>query len=393
MLRGQQTVEWTKLVAQMILAIAQLLPFDIYKYILELKNHSMATSIVPSAAWIIRSQFLGRMPRTNYYNQMRQLLYMFSDGLECTDDRDKIYGFLGLASDAKHLGIEADYSKTYAEVLLDVSARMMSRQNGMSPLAYWAVPKNDCEDNLCLPSGKNLPSWVARWRSRGLYEYLEIGMRSSGTLGVQVRFSPDKYEMHTSGTIIGTVIQNNGMIEIDINEPQSLDSLNRLEYTITQSRRHVRPLHNQDAIIFLTALARRRSPWEDNESTEAVVAMLKFISLAKDRLKENNYSTILLRSVKQILPEKQWALCKYFLWKNSLKGRAICLVEGNRICLAPGHTRGGDIVTLFLGGPTLYVVRPTADKYLYIGDAFMYGLMNGEALRNLRLGQTELTLI
>lgn len=49
--------------------------------------------------------------------------------MQATASRDKIFGLLGLASDAAKLGIRADYTKTVNEVFTDTAKTLLQNQS------------------------------------------------------------------------------------------------------------------------------------------------------------------------------------------------------------------------------------------------------------------------
>ncbi|PVH80545.1 hypothetical protein DL98DRAFT_515399 [Cadophora sp. DSE1049] len=51
------------------------------------------------------------------------------------------------------------------------------------------------------------------------------------------------------------------------------------------------------------------------------------------------------------------------------------------IALGPVITQPGDIVCLFHGGNVPYVLRPTAGYYQLVGECYVHGIMNGEAMQ------------
>lgn len=55
------------------------------------------------------------------------------------------------------------------------------------------------------------------------------------------------------------------------------------------------------------------------------------------------------------------------------------------IGLIPDDAQIGDVICVLLGGPTPYVLRPVGDgDYILVGECYVYGLMNGQALVHLR---------
>ena len=71
---------------------------------------------------------------------------------------------------------------------------------------------------------------------------------------------------------------------------------------------------------------------------------------------------------------------KRIVWRK----RSICFTKSKRLCLAPGGARPGDAITVLYGGPYLYVLRQINIErhFEIIGNAYMHGMMDGEAKQN-----------
>ena len=72
------------------------------------------------------------------------------DILRSTDPRDKIYGLLGIASDAEQLKIVPGYTKSITEAYTEAATQILSL--GKLELLQYVHPQNP-----------NLPSWVPDW--------------------------------------------------------------------------------------------------------------------------------------------------------------------------------------------------------------------------------------
>lgn len=66
-----------------------------------------------------------------------------------------------------------------------------------------------------------------------------------------------------------------------------------------------------------------------------------------------------------------------------MRGRSLLRTEEGYIGLGPADMQAGDIVVAFLSCTSFTVVRPSPeheDRYMVLGEAFVYGLTNGEAV-------------
>ena len=61
--------------------------------------------------------------------------------------------------------------------------------------------------------------------------------------------------------------------------------------------------------------------------------------------------------------------------------RAFCLTEKGRVGLVPSIARDGDLVCVFPDGRVPFVLRAEKDCHEWIGEAYIHGIMFGEALR------------
>jgi hypothetical protein len=57
--------------------------------------------------------------------------------------------------------------------------------------------------------------------------------------------------------------------------------------------------------------------------------------------------------------------------------------------LGPGAMEADDVVAVFLGFPTPFILRRVDDYYLLVGEAYVYGIMRGEVLQMCQRGEIE----
>jgi hypothetical protein len=58
------------------------------------------------------------------------------------------------------------------------------------------------------------------------------------------------------------------------------------------------------------------------------------------------------------------------------------ITEKGYVGVGPRCIKAGDKVCVLFGGPTPYVIRPasTTNEYLYLGPAYLHGIMDGEVI-------------
>ena len=57
--------------------------------------------------------------------------------------------------------------------------------------------------------------------------------------------------------------------------------------------------------------------------------------------------------------------------------------------LAPAAVREDDVLVVLFGGNTPYFLRPHEGDYLFLGEGYTHGLMQGEAIDMLEEGELE----
>ncbi len=60
-------------------------------------------------------------------------------------------------------------------------------------------------------------------------------------------------------------------------------------------------------------------------------------------------------------------------------GRSFCVTEKGRVCNAMNQAMQGDVVAALQGSDRLWILRPVGDRHRLVGDAYVEGLMSGEA--------------
>jgi hypothetical protein len=71
------------------------------------------------------------------------------------------------------------------------------------------------------------------------------------------------------------------------------------------------------------------------------------------------------------------------------QGRRLAHVYEGAMALVPEEAADGDQVFVLFGGQVLYVLRPIAEHFEFIGECYIHGLMDGEALERLESGASE----
>jgi hypothetical protein len=334
------------------------------------------------------------------------LLLRFATNLGATDPKDKIYALLGLATRATRSNIIPDYSKPVSQVFAEATHFLLNSKNSLNPLSQW---KNRSD----VPFEHSLPSWVPNW-SRKPIEAVDLPKNIyKATKGVQAELHPSPWNIlrldailldqvdHVSELFQFNTIEDTRssldqlvrMLEsvrpkykkscaLSI-DPRKSDSIWRTLITDCITAEDLSQVHPAPAElsrlfeILLYGPGDDPRPWRSTASSDGYLdiptlrlnsprpSIPKSFGLYKnptDRLE--NYLKPYLRRL--------WYFDKSRLFVTS----------SGRVGMAHSNVKAGDRIALLTGADTPFVLRPKEAKesFLLVGNAYVHGIMQGEAL-------------
>lgn len=332
----------------------------------------------------------------------------------CTDDRDRVYAFISLRSD-QDVNIEPDYSKSVEEVYTDFAKKCLARQDvrivNYAGLAFRPTASDSAQDPNSRTS--ELPSWAPDWR---LPRAIQFGGSNKMIFSAGTSLNPfiTTEEASTTIGISGVFID-----AIDSAQPihiSGFDSSKPLDFTFEPSRRSILALRH----FFNTHFPSSSTGYPTGESALAAFARTVTADLAptgvaplKSLLKDpNNHqekvnlwqlfeklgikpdgrlnldpAEVLPGPTREVQPYSR-QITVYLAWMYMtslaalLKGRQLFVTRKKYIGLAPAMAERGDIVAVFGGSQSPFVLRPDREKKTFrvVGEGYLHGFMEGELL-------------
>jgi hypothetical protein len=327
-----------------------------------------------------------------------------SRGLQATDDKDRVYGLIGMATDVSIAQFAADYTKSVEEVYREVTTyliRTSSHGNKLDILGeahHFESPKSESESSL--PSC--LPSWVPDWR---------IPPRTVSLL--KAMLDTPKAEMFKSRLIyaasgLDTAIMSKhwgsrNLVEFETDEMRicglRLDKIEQLiDLPILEGGRKIsndKPPVGSKKIwkrlrkvipFHLGPIYRSR-----RYGVESIYDAFRRTVSAD--IQYHGYIpgiglNMLTRGVimsdpgdSQLFTGNDYTCCC---------GRKLAITHGRSMGLVSAAARVGDEIFVLAGGQVLHTLRPKGDHYTYLGDCYLHGFMDGEALQRLENGRAKL---
>lgn len=338
-------------------------------------------------------------------------------GLKFMDHRDRVYAWLGHFS--KHCTfkglaetLKADYKKTLAEVYIDLAKLALQveadeRSNdGSALIALAAVQHMNLSPSEATEQthvegqviDRNLlPSWVPDWRTYQSFVLSEPvnPHRAHGTSSAKLAFDENDRLLRINGLQIDEIKICSRPLEtkeFHLKKPFGDNELT-IEYIWRdickrdQFNLSGQYLNGEDCHVFacmqtlsngcVQIASREKMPyheipksrWLEQEAMYLVKAFGKSDIVALDLSQ-------IAEEAENKHKEEQWSRSA----NGASKNRIFAKTNKGYYVLGPKVTQPGDIVCVLFGGKLPFCLRPLGDRYLLVGECYVHGLMNGEAM-------------
>lgn len=273
-------------------------------------------------------------------------------GLKCVDGRDKIYALLSIASDGAK--IKPDYSLSTIQVYRELAVLSMKKLQ-MRFLAY-------CELGSRRLAG---PSWIPDWTAERLTSRV-------GDFNVAAFAWQGAIERAAEGLIRVTAARVGAIVGVDVvSIPSLTDSL------ILREIARLVPA-DVECSMYKTGCSLMEA-YSGTLLCSNFKPRVPQRSMYLSAQKGADALHSCLRSEDSDGLDSQYIAQVYDVTKN----RAVVRTEDGYIGLAPAHVKEGDIILAILSCTSFIVVRPVPGnegRYQVVGESFVYGLNNGEAV-------------
>lgn len=302
----------------------------------------------------------------------------------CEDPRDKVYTGLGMAADVLDSDIVPDYRKSLEEVFIDVVEFILSHSSLHSLDFLGAVIR---PYNAPFIWADDLPSWVPDWRvqvtSYALKKYLnpeEFGSERvySASAHLQKPVWIDGRRLHCEGFVLDTVVR-----------VWSPCWSNLVESEIQTERSWMPEENERPYVLGGTVLeAFNRTLVADIGRNDMTIDELQRGFAVDWNLLNTKTSDLSLLDKKR----RMWMLIDI---KRTTFGRRLFETKAGLIGLGAAATDVGDSVCVLFGGQVLYLLRTKSNSndFEFIGECYVHGMMDGEAVKDLDLPSQEFVIV
>ncbi|KZL70616.1 heterokaryon incompatibility protein [Colletotrichum incanum] len=332
---------------------------------------------------------------------------------KCTDPRDHILGILGLATDVEKDGIMSRdnlYSLPVQECYLRFAKSQLleKRDLGILSCAPQKVVSDAAYPWYCRPYFQwqkrrlpNLPSWVPDLRNQEIDTVPTYAVRhgkfsAGGTQAEEIDIISDKI-LKCRGMLVDTVGEQS-VFWFDLPLPAKPQ---RVPYPLDTmdpffSRNTLRMLNFYKACVRLASGSESVQEMPPGQ----LMALWKTLTCEKGQLSDRidvdlsepfrSMVTGLDTWLNSEDPQEAERARSRFVASGMVVepsviafgiSRRLCRTRKDRLCMLPREARAGDVVCILLGSEVPFVIRPTRKgMYEMIGDAYVSGMMDGEAL-------------
>ena len=339
-------------------------------------------------------------------------------GIKFTDHRDRVYAWLGHYS--KHWTfkdlaetLKADYKKTLAEVYIDLAILALKvetderNNDGSALIALAAVQHMSLSPSEApaqthvegqIVDRDSLPSWVPDWRTYQSFILSEPvnPHRAHGTSSSKLSFDENYRLLRISGLQIDEIKTCSRPLatkEFHLKK-SSGENKSTIEYIWRdvcegdQFNTSGQYLNGEDCYVFacmqtlsngcVQIASREKMPyheipksrWLEQEAMYLVKALGQSDVVAPD-LRQS------AEEAESKHVEEQWSRSA----NGASKNRIFAKTNKGYYVLGPKVMQPGDVVCVLFGGKVPFCLRPLGDRYLLVGECYVHGLMNGEAVK------------
>ncbi|KAH8744029.1 heterokaryon incompatibility protein-domain-containing protein [Hyaloscypha sp. PMI_1271] len=324
-----------------------------------------------------------------------------------TDPRDKIYSLLGMMDSRLADAVEVDYQLPVLQVFEDFAKLLLNDSNSLEFLRQGNGANRD-----------GWPSWVpdfTRVIQQNQMESVSNGYRASGDYRPIFSF-PDNHIMTCQGVFVDMVdgigckiwdedgcCKNGTSTKSAYGTPE--DNRDALWRTLVGDRAQDGGHVPQEYSTLLEL------PWWDSKSLtdELILAMMDNGWEDMKLFTKANADFQMLRS--QNRDFRLWGQrfqdyfpagtgtpsCRHFGALISAVGRVWSMMYGRRLVTTvdgrfgwvPGETMQGDHICVLLGCSTPLIMRRCGENYRVVGECYVHGIMNGEAVGDLNADEAQ----
>jgi hypothetical protein len=317
------------------------------------------------------SRYRGRTPSIVFYRDSsrverpKTLLQFLNDTRNCksSDPRDKVFALLGMTPEAAEQALAPNYSTPTRDVFISLVKFLISRDKNLDVLCHVQNPT----------SVDGLPSWVPDWscprtsRALGYPRPSKWYYKTALDSPAAVEFLPGSEILAAQGKAVDKISQVGPRYEMGA-ESSSPTLRQWQEIALTVPRD---PLGKDQQTAFLETLI-ASPPYAVNPFVQRFSA--SWTSEVLYERSVDDQSVDLHKASEAAIFQRQV--------NKACGGRRFFMTERGYIGLGPAELQHGQLVTVLLGGQVPFVLCEREERVTLVGECYVHGFMNGEAIKD-----------
>ena len=318
------------------------------------------------------SSYHGSIPTVVFYHDISRvekpgtLLQFLNDTRHCksSDPRDKVYALLAMTPEAKEQTLIPNYFFPCRDLFISLAKFFITREKNLDVLCH--VQATTCIDNL--------PSWVPDWSSPRMSRVLgypkTTGRYYKAAHGppAMVDFSQHDEILTAWGKAVDTISQVGPTYEMGTGT--SITTL-RQWYAIAQTVDHDQMGRDKQTAFLETLIA---SPPYSTINPFVLLHSAAWRLLILDEQSPNEEPLDQYQSSAATIFQEQV--------NKACNGRRLFVTAKGHTGLGPVEVQEENLVAVLLGGQVPFVLCRRNEHFSLVGECYVYGLMNGEAVED-----------
>jgi len=370
--------------------ISTLQPHKRYPQIPSLTDRAIRTPDLMHTYLSFRRDYLQR--GTSRFLRMADLLPAMR-GFDATDPRDKLYALIPTSLDGAEL-LDPAYETPVEQVYADAAWAFIREHGNLDILGHCFPPHRDGSSTL------DLPSWVPDWTAKGTpTPFFKRGFLKQHEDEPEEDSGDDRSSTDSSRIEVGKLYRAAGDAAAQARRDTSGRILTCTGFIVDRIQ-HVSPGVGKSPNSSVD-VAQPWATWLDevvvNRSLRSrMVEALPHVLVADCYRDDIDIGTRGCKAHPFASSGGQGvtALPEEVIGRNGdgtdFKGphpstfrRRLMLTEKGSLGLTAEHAESGDAIAILLGGQLPCVLREVGAHYIFIGEAYVHGIMGGEALGEL----------
>jgi hypothetical protein len=354
--------------------------------ILRPQQEAMTTMLGGEAVYGLHSLYMYRKLMRSKNNPFRNVAYFLEIGrfFRCTDPKDKIYSLLGLIKDLTAIQIKPNYAISVSEAYIDATKQVLLTASNLDILNCVVYPKH-----------LSLPTWTPDW-SYYRTDLHPFSIHSSFPFHASKDSipTPEIDICNNALTLQGAIIDTVACITEPLHPKDHMLFLHPQEsypifaQSLIKVCKHLGHQCHAGNIppSLLEPLARTLAANSFSGGKELpadiVGTFQSFLDLFRGVYYRARGDDEPLRTAMEQGSNVDDASIYCGAIVPRVVNRSLCVTGNGYLSLVPLDTKVNDRVSILYGEKTPYILRQQGPDFTLVGETYVHGLMNGEALED-----------